>query len=105
MSKKVVKGICLPPFQVCFSGRRTRIGMSFQDVESHASNIGQVGGGMVLSGSGVVLMENNVERPMQIVLHAPLGPDGLHHLGWRHFARQGDIVNTVRSLALEGLAL
>ena len=38
---------------------------------------GEVQGRMILSGSALILAEDHVELPMQIILDAPMGPAGV----------------------------
>lgn len=47
--------------------------LSLKDVERRVAHRGEVYGAVILLGSTAVLAEGHVERPMQIVLDAPMG--------------------------------
>ena len=69
--------------------------MSTQDVECHSPDDGKILWAVILSRSGVVLVEDDVEGPMKVVFDTPMGARHLEHsarqetLGERHVAGGG----------------
>ena len=63
--------------------------MGAQDVEGHAADDGEVLGRIIFAGSGVVLKEDDVERPMQGVFDGPMGSLVLEQR-WREALGEGD---------------
>src|SRR6202049_3397708 len=53
------------------SQRGLCIGMSTSDIEGKSPQNGEVGGSVVFSASRLILVENDVERPVQDVFDAP----------------------------------
>src|ERR1700681_4099010 len=54
------------------SQRGLCIGMSTSDIEGKSPQNGEVGGSVVFSASRLILVENDVERPVQDVFDAPM---------------------------------
>ena len=55
-----------------FSGDGPVVRLGSQDVEGDAAQDSEVLGSVILARSGVVLMQDDVERPVKLVLDAPV---------------------------------
>ena len=77
MSKEFEEELFLPCGEFHFARDRAFVRVGSQDVEGHASEDGKVLRRVVFTGSGVVFVEDDVERPVKIVLDAPIGSHGL----------------------------
>ena len=75
MRKKLEEEFTAPSCEFHFSSWRTLVGVGVQDVEGQASDEGEILWRVVLPCPRVVLIEHHIERPMQIVLDAPMLPD------------------------------
>jgi hypothetical protein len=75
MSKEFVEELFAPSGELRFSGEGAGVWVGAQDVEGHTPDDGEVLRPIIFTGSGVVLVEDDVERPMQGVT---LGP----HADW-----------------------
>src|SRR5260370_944625 len=65
------KGI-VPPCTLEFSAQRRRVGVGAMDVEGEAPHDRQVLRGVVLPGTVAVLVQDDVENPVQLVLDRPM---------------------------------
>src|SRR5713226_4739644 len=65
------KGI-VPPCTLDFSAQRRRVGVGAMDVEGEAPHDRQVLRGVVLPGTVAVLVQDDVENPVQLVLDRPM---------------------------------
>src|SRR6266436_4452512 len=83
VSKELEEEYCVESGAFHFSARRGVVGMSPENIEGKASNHGEVLWGVVLPGAGVVLVEDYVQGPMELIFHRPVGADHFEHLGGR----------------------
>ena len=83
MSKELEEEVSLPDREFHFPRWRSLIWVGFQDVERHSSYEREILWRMVLSRPGVVFIEDDVERPMYVVLYAPMLSDDFHQLARR----------------------
>ena len=73
--------------------------MGFEDVEGHSADDGEVLRRIVLSGAGVVFVEDDVEGPVAVVLDAPVGSHCFETAPWgQRFGERG-VVNARPDLA------
>lgn len=63
----------IPSSSFEFSSDGAFLSVCFDEIEGDASQHGEVEGGVVGSGAGVVFVENDIHDPMQLVLDAPMG--------------------------------
>src|SRR5215204_6373677 len=80
MSKEAEEVLLLPFRLSHFAGGGSFVRVGVEDVEGEASDDGKVFGGVILAGAGVVLVEDDVEGPVQVVLDRPMRPDGVEEL-------------------------
>src|SRR3990172_9473174 len=52
-------------------------GLLLEQIEGNAAKPGKVLGAVALADAALILVEGHVERPVQVVLHAPVVADGL----------------------------
>src|ERR1700741_819328 len=76
--------------------------MHSQDVLCKAADDGQVFRGVILARASSVLVEYDLQRPVQLVLDAPMRADDFGHFGRRQLARECDITGVGRGLAAGG---
>src|SRR5271157_5194170 len=100
MSKEFVEEIFVPGGELHLAGGRAGVGVGAQDVEGLSPDDGEVLWPVIFAGSGVVLMENDVERPVQIVFHAPMRALDLKHAFGREALGEGDVVDVGAGLAV-----
>src|SRR5690348_1989961 len=72
ISKELEEELFLPRGKLHFSGDSPVEGVRSQNVERDAANDGEIFWGVILAGSRVVFVEDNVEFPMEVVLNAPM---------------------------------
>src|SRR6202171_5398901 len=72
------------------------IGMSASNIEGKSPQNGEVGGSVVFSASGLILVENDVEGPVQDVFDAPMFANDAQQFCGRVTLRQKEV-------ALDGL--
>src|SRR5688572_8257396 len=102
MSKELKEELPFPSGEVHFSSDRLGRGVRAQDVERDSPDDGQVLGGVILSGACVVFVEDDIERPMQLVLDAPMAAHRLEQaLGAEH-ARQEIIARGAAGPSIDG---
>ena len=82
MSKEFEEEVFAPCGEFHFSGGGSVFGVGSQDVESDSTQDGKVLWGEILAGSGVVLVEDDVERPVKLVLDAPIGSHCFEKAPW-----------------------
>ena len=100
MSKEFVEELFAPRGELHFSGERAGVWVGAQDVEGYAPDDGEVLRPIIFAGSGVVLKEDDVERPMQGVFHAPMRAFDLKHAFGREALGEGDVVDVGTGLAV-----
>src|SRR3954471_6244894 len=81
----------VPPCFPHFAGDRLVERAGAEDVVGKPSDDGKVLRSVVLAGAGVVLVEDHVEGPMELVFDAPVGPHDLGKPAWRDDPRQGHV--------------
>ena len=67
--------------------------MSSQDIEGDASQDGEVLGSVILARSGAVFVEDDIERPMKLVLDAPMRSHDPQKAPWIEDLREGGVMN------------
>src|SRR5260221_392714 len=93
MSKEIEEEFFAP---VCFSHFACEglvEGMGTQDVVSEASDDGEIFRRVVLARAGVVFVEDNIERPMELVFDAPVRADDCCKLGRREHPGEGHVAH------------
>jgi hypothetical protein len=91
------------------SQRGLCIGMSTSDIEGKSPQNGEVGGSVVFSASRLILVENDVERPVQDVFDAPMFADNAQQLcgrvalGKKEVALDGFVASTFAGDPRDGL--
>jgi predicted transposase YbfD/YdcC len=96
MSKEFEEEVLAPSCEVHLALDGPCIWMGAQDVERHASDDAEVGGGVVLATSRIVFVKHDVELAMQVVLDAPMRSDDVAEAFGGEFVRQRDIVGAAR---------
>ena len=91
MSKEFEEEFFAPICTPHFACERLVERVCIQDVVCEASDDGEIFRGVVFAGSGIVFVENHIERPMELVFDAPMGADDCRKLGWREQLGEGDI--------------
>ena len=79
MSKELEEEVFAPRSELHFSGEGSSVGMGSQYVEGDASNDGKVLWSIILAGSRIVLVEDNVERPMEVIFDPPMQARYVEH--------------------------
>src|SRR5258708_28226814 len=85
------------------------VGMSASNIEGKPAQNGEVGGSVVFSASRLILVENDVERPVQEVFDAPMFPNdaqqfcGRVALGQKEVALDGLVASTFAGNPRDGL--
>ena len=100
MTKEFEEEFFIPGGEFHFSCDGTFVWMCVQDVEGHLSDEGEILRRVVLAGAGVVFVEDHIERPVKIVLDAPMFSVDLHQLARRQSLRQSDVIGERRRLAV-----
>jgi hypothetical protein len=99
MSKEFEEEVFSPSSEFHFAGGGSWVGMGFEDVEGHSADDGEVLRRIVLSGAGVVFVEDDVEGPVAVVLDAPVGRHCFETAPWgQRFGERG-VVNARPDLA------
>ena len=75
-----------------------RVGMGSGDIEGKASEYGKVGRAVVLSVAGQILVEDDVEGPVQAIFDAPMSANDAQNLGTA-------VVLAHQEVALDGFVL
>src|SRR5215203_6703502 len=101
MSKEAEEVLLLPFRLSHFAGGGSFVRVGVEDVEGEASDDGKVFGGVILAGAGVVLVEDDVEGPVQVVLDRPMRPDGVEELARAHWSREQEIAGRALPLGLD----
>src|SRR6185437_5113764 len=70
-----------PACALDLSAQRGRVVVAAQDVESEPAQDGEIWGSVVLSGAVAILVENDIEGPVQAVFDAPMFAHDAQHLG------------------------
>src|ERR1700722_12665888 len=104
MSKELQEEVLFPSCDLHFAAHRAIIGMCPQDVERDAAHNGKILRPIVLACSCVVLVEDDVELPMQLIFYAPVGARDLEHAAGRKPSGQHDVMDSLGRHAI-GLAL
>src|SRR5215470_14360853 len=105
MSKEVEEELLFPSSEVHFSTYRSIIGVCPQDVDRDSAYNGKILWPVILTGAGIILVEDDVERPMQLIFYGPMRPEHFEHaLGGQTFG-QGHIMHPLGDLAITSLAL
>jgi hypothetical protein len=86
MSKEFEEEVFAPHCAAHFTADGSVCGMHSQDVVGEAADDGEVFRSVILAGACVVLVEYDVENPMQLVLDAPMCAHDLGHFGRRESA-------------------
>ena len=102
MSKEFEEEVFAPYSELHFAGDGSFVGVSLQDIESHAPDEGQVLGSMVFTGSGIIFMEDDIESSMKMIFDAPMCPHRFHHDFRRHRPGQHGIMDEGGDLAIAG---
>src|ERR1700742_4385467 len=105
MSKEFEEEVFAPLGTAHFAADRAVGRVHPQDVLGQPTDDCKVLGRVVLARARVVLVEYNVEDPVQLVLDAPMGTHNLGQFGWRQLARERDIARRGRGLAIRSVAL
>jgi hypothetical protein len=100
MSKEIVEEIFVPGGELHLSDGGAVVWVGAQDVEGLSPDDGQVLWPVIFAGSDVVLMENDVEWPVQIVFHAPMRALDLEHAFGREALGEGAVVDVGAGLAV-----
>ena len=82
--------------------------MSTSDIEGKSPQNGEVGGSVVFSASRLILVENDVERPVQDVFDAPMFADNAQQLCGRVALGQKEValvLSLPRLLVIRATAL
>ena len=93
MSKDFEEEVFAPHGAAHFSADGSVGGMHSQDVVSKAADDGEVFRSVILAGARGVLVEYDIEYPMQLVLDAPMRAHDLGHFGGRELARERDVTD------------
>src|SRR6266446_7452813 len=72
MSKEFEEELLFPCSELHFAPDGSIIGVSPQDVERDAAQDGKILRPVILARSGIILVEDNVEPPVQLVFYAPV---------------------------------
>src|SRR5208337_471742 len=99
MSKEFVEEFFAPSGELHFAGGRSRVWVDAQDVEGLAPDDGDILWSTILARSRVVFVEDDIERPVQMVFYAPMGSIDLQHALGREPFGEGDIVHPAGGLA------
>src|SRR5258707_15518720 len=100
MSKEVEEELLFPSSEVHFSAYRSIIWVGPQDVDRDSAYDGKILWPVILAGPSVVLVEDNVERPMQLIFDGPMGPEQPQNTFWRQAFRQRHYVHPLGNLAI-----
>src|SRR5258707_12910307 len=103
MSKEVEEELLFPSSEVHFSAYRSIIGVCPQDVDRDSAYDGKILWPVILAGPSVVLVEDNVERPMQLIFDGPMRPEHFEHTFGRQAFRQGHVMHPLGELAITSL--
>src|SRR3984893_17892453 len=79
ISKEVEEKLFFPRSELHFASCGSFIGGSAQDVERHAAQDSKILRRVILTGSSIVLVEDDVERPVQLIFYAPMRPRHFEH--------------------------
>src|SRR5450631_3771391 len=104
MSKEFEEELFFPSGELHLAGNGTIIGMGPQDVERNAAQDGKILWAVVLARSCIVLVEDDIELPVQLVFYAPVRARDFEHAAGREPFGQHDVVDSLGQLAI-GLAL
>ena len=72
MSKEVIEEVFAPCGELHLAGERPLVRVGVQDVEAHSPHDGEVLRRVVFARSRGVFVEDDVERPVRVVFHAPM---------------------------------
>jgi hypothetical protein len=73
VSKEFVEEFFAPCGELHFAGEGPGVGVGAQDVAGHSTDHGEILWAIILAGSRVVLVEDDIERPVQMVVSRPEG--------------------------------
>src|SRR5712691_922473 len=104
MSKEFEEELLLPCGEFHFASYGSIIGMSLQDVERDAAHDGKILWPVILARSGIILVEDNVEPPVQLVFYAPMRARDFERASGRQPLGQDHVVHCAGQLAV-GVAL
>src|SRR3984957_13223694 len=104
MSKEFEEELFFPSGKLHLAGDGAIIGMRAQDVERNAAQDGKILWAVVLAGPRVVLVEDDIEPPVQLIFYAPVRTRDLEQTAGRKAFGQHDVVDGLGELAI-GLAL
>src|SRR5215471_8641628 len=105
MSKEVEEELSFPSSEVHFSADRTIIGVRLQDVDRDSAYDSKILWPVIFAGPGVVLAEDDVERPMQLIFHAPVCAGDLQHADGGQTFGQDHVMHRLGELAITDLPL
>src|SRR4029077_8251276 len=79
MSKEVEEELLLPCSEFHFAPYGSIIGVRPQDVERDAAHDAKIFRSVILARAGVVLVEDDIERPVQVIFYAPIRARHFEH--------------------------
>src|SRR5579859_3204823 len=103
MSKEFEEEFFFPRCEFHFASNGSLVWMRFQDIEAHSSYEGQILWRVIFSGSGIVFVENYVQRPMAVIFDTPMCPYCFHQFLGRHSLGQDHIIGGDLRISLGGL--
>src|SRR5882724_7306682 len=105
MNKEFEEELFAPVCELHFACDRPLDRVSTQDIESHPSNDREILWRIVLARSRIVLVEDDVELPMEVVFDAPVSPRRFEHVSGRQTFGEDDVACRSFDLATPALAL
>ena len=100
MSKELEEELFAPHSTSHFSADRVIGRVHSQDVLGKTADDGEVFRSVVLARASGVLVEYDIENPIQLVLDAPMGTHDFGHFVRGELARERDITDVCRALAV-----
>jgi len=92
VSKEFIEEFFAPCSELHFAGEGPIVGVSAQNIGRHSPDSGEILRSIVLAGSCVVFVEDDVEGPVQMIFHAPVRAIDFQHALGRKLLGEGDIV-------------
>ena len=100
MSKELVEELLFPSSELHFACDRTSIWVGAQDVEGDAAQEGKILRAVILAGARIVLVEDDIELPVQLIFHAPVRARHLQQAFGRELSGRHHVVQCVGDLAV-----
>src|SRR5205807_7179097 len=95
MSKELIEELVFPSSELHFACDRASIWVGAQDVEGDAAQEGKILRAVILAGARIVLVEDDIELPVQLIFHAPVRARHLQQAFGRQLSGRHHVVHRV----------